>query len=219
MASEALNDAGVKGEDLDGIGITNQRETAVAWDRDSGEPLHRAIVWQDRRTAGYCDRAARAGPRGRCSASAPGSCWTPYFSGTKYRWLLARGRGRTGAPCSARSTPGWSTSSCGEHVTDVSNASRTLLFNIRDGGWDGELCDLLDVPDRRRCPSRWATRRSTARTSVFGGSVPVCGMAGDQQAALFGQACLEPGSARTPTAPATSCSRTRARARRCSSRA
>ena len=216
VANEALDDAGVKGEDLDGIGITNQRETAVAWDRESGEPLHRAIVWQDRRTAGFCDRLREQGhePMFR---ERTGLVLDAYFSGTKYRWLLDEGGVDKRALLGTIDS--WLVYKlCGEHVTDFSNASRTLLFNIRDGAWDEELCDLLSVPIGS-LPEPLGNAQEYGRTSVFGGNVPVCGMAGDQQAALFGQACLEPGWARTPTARATSCSRTRARAHRCSSRA
>ena len=144
VANEALNDAGVKGEDLDGIGITNQRETAVAWDRESGEPLHRAIVWQDRRTAGFCDRLREQGhePMFR---ERTGLVLDAYFSGTKYRWLLDEGGVDKRALLGTIDS--WLVYKlCGEHVTDFSNASRTLLFNIRDGVWDEELCDLLSVP-------------------------------------------------------------------------
>ena len=190
VASEALNDAGVKGEELDGIGITNQRETAVAWDRDSGEPLHRAIVWQDRRTAGFCDQLRERGHE-TLFRERTGLVLDAYFSGTKYRWLLDEGGVDRRALLGTIDS--WlAYKLTGEHVTDVSNASRTLLFNIRDGGWDGELCDLLDVPIGA-LPEPVGNAQEYGRTSVFGGSVPVCGMAGDQQAALFGQACHEPG--------------------------
>ena len=190
VANQALDDAGVKGEDLDGIGITNQRETAVAWDRESGEPLHRAIVWQDRRTAGFCDRLREQGhePMFR---ERTGLVLDAYFSGTKYRWLLDEGGVDKRALLGTIDS--WLVYKlCGEHVTDFSNASRTLLFNIRDGVWDEELCDLLSVPIGS-LPEPLGNAQEYGRTSVFGGNVPVCGMAGDQQAALFGQACLEPG--------------------------
>ena len=190
VAKQALEDAGVKGEDLDGIGITNQRETAVAWDRDSGEPLHHAIVWQDRRTAGYCDRMREAGHEA-VFRERTGLVLDAYFSGTKYRWLLEEGGVDSRALLGTIDS--WLVYKlCGEHVTDVSNASRTLLFNIRDGVWDEELCQLLEVPIGS-LPQPVGNAQEYGRTSVFGGSVPVCGMAGDQQAALFGQACHEPG--------------------------
>jgi glycerol kinase len=193
VAKQALADAGIRGEDLDGIGITNQRETAVAWDRESGAPLHRAIVWQDRRTAGLCDRLREQGHEG-LFRERTGLVLDAYFSGTKYRWLLEHG----GVPKRALlgTIDSWLVYKlCGEHVTDFSNASRTLLFNIRDGRWDEELCDILRVPVGS-LPEPVGNAQEYGRTSAFGGSVPVCGMAGDQQAALFGQACHEPGLAK-----------------------
>ena len=190
LPSEALNDAGVKGEDLDGIGITNQRETAVAWDRDSGEPLHRAIVWQDRRTAGYCDQLREAGHEA-LFRERTGLVLDAYFSGTKYRWLLDEGGCRQARPARHdRLVAGLQAHrrARDRRVQRLAHA----LFNIRDGVWDGELCDLLDVPIGA-LPEPVGNAQEYGRTSVFGGSVPVCGMAGDQQAALFGQACHEPG--------------------------
>ena len=162
----------------------------MAWDRDSGEPLHHAIVWQDRRTAGYCDRMREAGHEA-VFRERTGLVLDAYFSGTKYRWLLEEGGVDSRALLGTIDS--WLVYKlCGEHVTDVSNASRTLLFNIRDGVWDEELCQLLEVPIGS-LPQPVGNAQEYGRTSVFGGSVPVCGMAGDQQAALFGQACHEPG--------------------------
>ena len=190
VAKQALEDAGVKGADLDGIGITNQRETAVAWDRDSGEPLHHAIVWQDRRTAGHCERLREAGHEA-VFRERTGLVLDAYFSGTKYRWLLEEGGVDSRALLGTIDS--WLVYKlCGEHVTDVSNASRTLLFNIRDGVWDEELCQLLEVPIGS-LPQPVGNAQQYGTTTAFGGTVPVCGMAGDQQAALFGQACHEPG--------------------------
>jgi glycerol kinase len=190
VAKEALEDAGVKGSDLKGIGITNQRETAVAWDARSGEPLHNAIVWQDRRTAGRCDELREAGQE-PVFRERTGLVLDPYFSGTKYEWLLTKGevdkRARLGTIDS------WLVYKLtGEHITDYSNAARTLLFNIRELQWDEELCDILGVPVGS-LPDARPNAEVYGETSEFGGSVPVCGMAGDQQAALFGQACHEPG--------------------------
>jgi glycerol kinase len=190
VAKEALEDAGVKGSDLKGIGITNQRETAVAWDGRSGEPLHNAIVWQDRRTAGRCDELREAGHE-PVFRERTGLVLDPYFSGTKYEWLLTKGevdkRARLGTIDS------WLVYKLtGEHITDYSNAARTLLFNIRELQWDEELCDILGVPVGS-LPDARPNAEVYGETSEFGGSVPVCGMAGDQQAALFGQACHEPG--------------------------
>jgi glycerol kinase len=190
VANEALDDAGVKGKDLEGIGITNQRETAVAWDRDSGEPLHHAIVWQDRRTAGRCDQLKAEGHEGTFRERT-GLVLDAYFAGTKYEWLL------TEAGVDKRALLGTIDSwlvykLTGEFVTDLSNASRTLLFNIRELRWDEQLCEILGVPIGN-LPQPRGNAEEYGKTDVFGGSVPVCGMAGDQQAALFGQACREPG--------------------------
>ncbi len=190
VASEALDDAGVKGEDLDGIGITNQRETAVAWDRDSGEPLHNAIVWQDRRTAKMCDELKEQGHEA-IFRERTGLVLDAYFTGTKYRWLFDEGGVDRRALLGTIDS--WLVYKlCGEHVSDYSNASRTLLFNIRERRWDEELCEVLDVPVGS-LPEAVGNAQEYGKTSVFGGSVPVCGMAGDQQAALFGQGCHEPG--------------------------
>ncbi len=191
VAQAAIDDAGIRGQDLQGIGITNQRETAVAWDPDSGEPLHRAIVWQDRRTAARCDEL-RADGREGVFRERTGLVLDPYFSGTKYEWLIRHGgvsqRARLGTIDS------WLVHKfCGgEHVTDYSNAARTLLFNIREKRWDDELCAILGVPPSS-LPSARPNAEEYGTTTVFGGRVPVCGMAGDQQAALYGQACHSPG--------------------------
>ena len=190
VAKQALDAAGIDGRGLAGIGITNQRETVVAWDRDSGEPLHRAIVWQDRRTAARCDELKEQGhePRFR---EATGLVLDPYFSGTKIEWLITDGDVDPGAAFGTIDS--WLVFKLtGRHVTDYSNASRTLLFDIRDLGWDEELCELLGVP-----PSSLGEPVPSAEiygeTEAFGGSVPVAGIAGDQQAALYGQACHEAG--------------------------
>jgi glycerol kinase len=190
VARQALEEAGARGEDLKGIGITNQRETAVAWDARSGKPLHRAIVWQDRRTAGRCD-ALRDRGQEPVFRERTGLVLDAYFAGTKYEWLLTKGgvdrRARLGTIDS------WLVFKLtGEHVTDYSNASRTLLFNIRERQWDEELCEILHVPIGS-LPDARTNAEVYGETREFGGSVPVCGMAGDQQAALFGQACQAPG--------------------------
>ena len=190
VAREALDAAGVDGRRLTGIGITNQRETVVAWDRDSGEPLHRAIVWQDRRTAGRCDELREQG-REPLVRERTGLVLDPYFSGTKIEWLIRHG---DVPPDAAFGTiDSWLVFKLtGVHVTDYSNASRTLLFDIGGLRWDPELCDLLGVP-----PASLPEPRPSAdvygETAEFGGSVPVAGIAGDQQAALYGQACHEAG--------------------------
>jgi glycerol kinase len=187
VAVEAIVDAGIQGAELDAIGITNQRETVVAWDPDTGEPLHRALVWQDRRTAARCDELRKGGHedlvRGRT-----GLVLDPYFSGTKIEWLLrnvdaVRERAVFGTIDS------WLVFKLtGRHATDLSNASRTLLFDIHERRWDPDLCDLLGV-DPERLPEPLPSAHVYGTTTEFGGEVPVAGIAGDQQAALFGQAC------------------------------
>ncbi|HET8821289.1 MAG TPA: glycerol kinase GlpK [Thermoleophilaceae bacterium] len=190
VAREALDSAGIDGRRLSGIGITNQRETVVAWDRDTGEPLHRAIVWQDRRTARRCDELRDAGHE-PLVRERTGLVLDPYFSGTKIEWLIREG---DVPPDAAFGTiDSWLVFKLtGEHATDLSNASRTLLFDIRERRWDGELCELLGV-EPGSLPEAHPSAHLYGETSEFGGSVPVAGIAGDQQAALYGQACHEPG--------------------------
>jgi glycerol kinase len=190
VAAEALEAAGTDGGGLAGIGITNQRETVVAWDRDSGEPLHNAIVWQDRRTARRCDELREAGHE-QLVRERTGLVLDPYFSGTKIEWLIREG----GVPRDAAfgTIDSWLVFKLtGEHATDLSNASRTLLFDIRELRWDPELCDLLGV-DPASLPEPRPSAHVHGETAEFGGSVPVAGVAGDQQAALYGQACHSPG--------------------------
>ncbi len=190
VAHEAIEQAGVDGASLSGIGITNQRETVVAWEPMSGEPLHRAIVWQDRRTAARCDELREAGHE-RLFRERTGLVIDPYFSGTKIEWLIREG----GVDPSAAfgTIDSWLVFKLtGRHVTDYTNASRTLLFDVRELSWDHELCDLLSVePDS--LPDPLPSAHVYGKTSEFGGDVPVAGIAGDQQAALYGQACHERG--------------------------
>jgi glycerol kinase len=175
---------------LRGIGITNQRETVVAWDPRTGEPVHRAIVWQDRRTAARCDELREAGcePLFR---QRTGLVLDPYFSGTKIEWL--RREGGVGEGAVFGTVDSWlAFKLTGHHVTDYSNASRTLLFDIERREWDPELCELLGV-DPASLPEPRPSASVFGETEELGGSVPVAGIAGDQQAALYGQACHEPG--------------------------
>ncbi len=193
VAVGALTDARVQGGDLAGIGITNQRETVVAWDPETGEPVHRALVWQDRRTAGRCDELREAGHE-QLVHDRTGLVIDPYFSGTKIEWLLGN------AEIPERTVFGTIDSwlvfkLTGRHVTDYSNASRTMLFDIRELRWDLELCGLLNV-DPERLPEPASSSEVYGTTAEFGGEVPVCGLAGDQQAALFGQACHRSGEAK-----------------------
>jgi glycerol kinase len=190
VASQALADAGVDGAELAGIGITNQRETVVAWDPDSGEPLHRALVWQDRRTAARCDQL-KADGREPLFRERTGLVLDPYFSGTKIEWLLREGG--VDANAAFGTIDSWLLQKLtGRHVTDYSNASRTLLFDIRKLAWDAELCDVLGVSPGS-LPEALPSAHVYGETTEFGGSVPVAGIAGDQQAALYGQACHSPG--------------------------
>jgi glycerol kinase len=193
VAEAALADAGVRGADLDAIGIANQRETVVAWDPESGEPVYRALVWQDRRTAERCDELRAAG-REPLVRARTGLTIDPYFSATKIEWLLRNVE-------EARSAVFGTIDSwllfklTGRHATDYSNASRTMLFDIHRLGWDEELCDMLGV-DPSRLPEPLPSAHVYGTTAEFGGEVPVAGIAGDQQAALFGQACHAPGMAK-----------------------
>ena len=191
VGREALDAAGIDGRKLAGIGITNQRETVVAWDRETGEPLHRALVWQDRRTAERCDELREAGHE-PLVRERTGLVLDPYFSGTKIEWLI-----RNGEVDPARAAFGTIDSwlvfkLTGRHATDYSNASRTLLFDTEKLAWDAELCELLGVP-QASLPEPCPSAHVYGETDAFGGSVPVAGIAGDQQAALYGQACHTPG--------------------------
>ncbi|WCB96414.1 Glycerol kinase [Baekduia alba] len=190
VSRQALDDAGIDGSKLTAIGITNQRETAVAWDKDTGEPAHRAIVWQDRRTAGRCDRLKAEGYESMFRERT-GLVLDAYFSGTKYEWMIKEG-GVSPDSCFGTIDSWLLFKLTGRFATDYSNASRTLLFNIRELAWDAELCDTLGVPIGS-LPEPVRNSEVLAETDVFGGSVPVAAMVGDQQGALYGQACLDQG--------------------------
>ncbi len=200
VAVEAIAHAGIDARDVVAIGITNQRETTVVWDRASGRPVCNAIVWQDRRTAGMCDALEAAGHE-EVFASKTGLVLDAYFSGTKLRWILdnvAGTRKRAAAGELAFGTIDswliWKLSGGRSHVTDASNASRTLLFNIHAGDWDEELLELMNIP-RAVLPQIVASSGIAAHTTaaLFGARIPIAGIAGDQQAALFGQRCVAPG--------------------------
>src|SRR5476651_2062797 len=197
---EAMKKAGVTAKDIAAIGITNQRETTVVWDRATGSAIHRAIVWQDRRTADVCAKLKAEGHEPAISAKT-GLILDPYFSGTKVAWLLdhvpgARERADRGelmfgtVDCYLL----WRLTGGKVHATDATNASRTLLFNIHTGEWDDELAKILRVP-RSMLPE---VKDSSAKfgdsaAELFGGSIAISGIAGDQQAATIGQACFSPG--------------------------
>ncbi len=198
---QVLAKAGITGRDIATIGITNQRETTIVWERATGRPIAHAIVWQDRRTAAMCDELRAAGKAAEF-AERTGLVLDAYFSGTKLRWLLdhvpgARARADRGelAFGTVDSWLIWNLTDGRVHATDASNASRTLLFNIHTGEWDDALLALLDVP-RAVLPTVVPSSGVCGETQLDGASVPIAGIAGDQQAALFGQACLDPGLAK-----------------------
>ncbi|MCB1791475.1 MAG: glycerol kinase GlpK [Gammaproteobacteria bacterium] len=197
---EAMEKAGLAAKDIAAIGITNQRETTLIWDRDTGKAIHHAIVWQDRRTAALCDQLKRDGLESLFS-DRTGLLLDPYFSGTKVAWLLdnvpgARARAEAGklafgtVDCFLL----WRLTGGRQHVTDASNASRTLLYNIRENRWDEELLTALRVPSSLLPAVKDnADDFGESEPSLFGGAIPIRGVAGDQQAALIGQACFERG--------------------------
>ncbi|HEY7724638.1 MAG TPA: glycerol kinase GlpK [Anaeromyxobacteraceae bacterium] len=200
----ALRQAGVRGGDVEAVGITNQRETTGLWDRRTGRPVHRAIVWQDRRTAPDCARLREAGAETMVREKT-GLVLDPYFSGTKLRWLLdhvkgARARAEAGGLAfgTVDAFLAWRLTGGAAHVTDVSNASRTMLMDLRSLDWDPALLDLLGAP-RAVLPRIVDSAGAVGTTKGVPGlpdGVPVAGIAGDQQAALFGQACFAPGEAK-----------------------
>ncbi len=198
VVGATLRAARLKAKDVAAIGITNQRETTVLWDRKTGKPLHRAIVWQDRRTAARCEALRAEGAEATIRAKT-GLVTDPYFSGTKLEWLLEHVKGARERV--ARLAFGtidtwliWKLTGGRVHATDFTNVSRTLLFNIHQRTWDDELLRLLHVPAEilpQVVPSACIIATTDAR--AFGAEVPIAGIAGDQQAALFGQACFQPG--------------------------
>ena len=203
VAAEALSKAGLSRGDLAAVGITNQRETVVIWDRKTGRPIHRAIVWQDRRTAGDCDRLVQDGAQDMVRKKT-GLVIDPYFSATKIRWLLdhvdgARARAERGELCFG-TVDSWLVFRLtgGElHVTDASNASRTMLFDIHRGAWDDELCALFGVPRAMLPEVRGSSEvYGEVHSAQALAGVPIAGIAGDQQAALFGQMCVDEGLAK-----------------------
>ncbi|MGH3037097.1 MAG: FGGY family carbohydrate kinase, partial [Gaiellaceae bacterium] len=189
-AQDALRAAGVEARDLAVVGIANQRETTVVWDRSSGRPVHRAIVWQDRRTAERCRELPADLLRDRT-----GLVPDPYFSATKLEWLLSDRDAAGLAFGTVDSWLLWKLTGARVHATDVSNASRTLLFDLRRLRWDDELLELFGVP-ASVLPDVVPSSGLVAEAELLGARMPVAGMAGDQQAALFGQACFEPGQAK-----------------------
>jgi glycerol kinase len=201
VAAEVLTKASVGAADVAAIGITNQRETTIVWDRFTGKPIHNAIVWQDRRTAGVCDRL-RARKLDRVIRRKTGLVIDAYFSATKVQWILQNVRGareRAKAGDLAFGTVDtwliWNLTGGKVHVTDASNASRTMLYDISKGDWDDELLKLFGVP-RSMLPEVRSSSEVYGMTNLLGTPIPIAGIAGDQQAALFGQACTKPGMAK-----------------------
>jgi glycerol kinase len=198
VAAEVLQTARAKAADVAAIGITNQRETTVVWDRKTGKPVCNAIVWQDRRTAQICDKL-RAQKLDKLIQRKTGLVVDAYFSATKVQWMLQNVKGLKARAAKGELAFGtidtwllWNLTGGKVHATDVSNASRTMLYDIRKGDWDDELLKIFGVP-RSMLPEVKDSSGVFGETALFGGSIPVAGIAGDQQSALFGQVCTKPG--------------------------
>ena len=201
VVSEVLQAARLSGADIAAMGISNQRETTIVWDRQTGRPIWNAIVWQDRRTAELCDRLRDEG-RADLFRRKTGLVLDAYFSGTKLAWLLdrvpdARRRAEQGrlAFGTVDSWLVWQLTKGRAHLTDVTNASRTLLYNIHTGEWDAELLEVLNIPPGLLPEVRPSSQvAAETATELWGAAIPIAGLAGDQQAALFGQRCHTPGT-------------------------
>lgn len=200
VAAEAITKIGINGSNIAGIGITNQRETTIVWDKETGEPVYNAIVWQDRRTSEYCDSLKNDGLI-QFIKDKTGLIIDAYFSATKVKWILDNVEGAREKAEAGKLVFGtvdtwlvWQLTRGEVHVTDVSNASRTMLFNIHTMEWDDELLKLFNIPKSmmpKVCES--SEIYGHTKTTIFASKVPIAGIAGDQQAALFGQMCVEPG--------------------------
>ena len=201
VIAEAITSIDINGLNIAAIGITNQRETTIVWDAETGEPVYNAIVWQDRRTSEYCDSLKRDG-RTDLIRSKTGLIIDAYFSATKIRWILENVPGARQKAEEGRLRFGtvdtwliWMLTRGEVHVTDVSNASRTMLFNIHSLEWDKELLELMNIPESMMPQVKSSSEvYGYTKTTLFAHEVPIAGIAGDQQAALFGQMCTEPGS-------------------------
>jgi glycerol kinase len=197
---KALEKSSLSANDITAIGITNQRETTVIWDKDTGKPIHKAIVWQDRRTTEYCNQLREDGHDPVITAKT-GLLLDSYFSGTKVKWLLDNVAGAREKAANGKLRFGtidsfllWHLTSGKEHSTDATNACRTMLYNIHENCWDKEILELLDIPASllpkvKDCSADFGL----TDPALFGAAIPICGIAGDQQAALVGQACFQPG--------------------------
>ena len=204
VLTEALSKNNLTPSQIAAIGITNQRETTILWDRHTGKPLYNAIVWQDRRTSSYCNRLKEEGYSEMVNDKT-GLIIDAYFSGTKIKWILdnvegARKKAEKGEVCfgTVDSWLIWKLSGGKHHITDITNASRTMLFNIHDKQWDQELLDLLDIPSAILPEVKSSSEvYCTTSGNILSAQIPIAGIAGDQQAALFGQLCYAPGMAKT----------------------
>jgi glycerol kinase len=203
VVAEVLVKANIQSKSIKAIGITNQRETTIVWDRDTGEPIYNAIVWQDRRTMAICQKLKQKGFEA-VFRKKTGLVLDPYFSGTKLHWILKNVPGAMEKAQKGKLAFGtvdawliWKLSNGKRHVTDVTNASRTLLFDIHQKKWDDELLNTLEIP-RSLLPDVVSCSEEIAKTDcpIFSSSIPICGLAGDQQAALFGQMCFHKGMAK-----------------------
>ena len=196
----AIREARIEAKDIAALGITNQRETVLVWERDSGKPIHNAIVWQDRRTASYCDKLKRQDLE-KTFTRKTGLLLDPYFSGTKLSWLLANVKGARARAAKGELCFGtvdtfliWRLTGGKVFATDATNASRTLIYNIADNKWDADLLDILRVPaamlpEVKDCADDFGITEK----AILGAEIPILGVAGDQHAATIGQACFEPG--------------------------
>ena len=201
VIAEAISKIGINGKDIAAIGITNQRETTIVWDAETGKPVHNAIVWQDRRTSAFCDELKARGLTDKIREKT-GLIIDAYFSGTKIKWILdnvpgARERAEAGKLRfgTVDSWLVWQLTKGEVHITDVTNASRTMLFNINTLQWDKEMLELLGIPASMLPEVKSSSEvYGHTKTTIFAHEVPIAGIAGDQQAALFGQMCTSPGS-------------------------
>ena len=196
----AIEKAGLGSDDIAAIGITNQRETVVVWDKNTGKPVYNAIVWQDRRTADFC-RTLREAGHDKMITARTGLLADPYFSATKLKWILDNVEGARDRAAKGNLLFGtvdcyliWKLTGGAAHVTDATNAARTSLYDIHKGRWSTTICDLFDIPmgmlpEVKDCAADFGT----TRPDLFGRPIPILGVAGDQQAATIGQACFEPG--------------------------
>jgi glycerol kinase len=199
VAKKAIAGAKLKSSDIAAIGITNQRETTIVWNRKTGKPVHKAIVWQDRRTADFCDKLKRDGHASKIQKKT-GLIIDAYFSATKVKWILDNVKGARELAKKGQLAFGtvdswlvWNLTGGKLHVTDVSNASRTMLFNIHTLKWDADLLKIFDIPSSILPEVRSSSEVYGKTAGVFSTAIPVAGIAGDQQAALFGQMCVDPG--------------------------